>query len=493
MVDARRRLRFNKSQPTRKHGDARGDLVRRVFNNSCTWYEKKMRLARGILILCCAPALVASFIGQLWEPIVSITGEFWKKYDYAWDSDRPWEARITVTCTEDKADFTRISCPNWFKQYKKMYDEDKGYYPPYRLISLTGTDYPHLMTNYSYLSNWDALTAYDRISYDCSKHMIGNLCTRAQRCLFQVRYYGSVSNKESGVRLINHDLQGGDVNSGARYQGGGPDATCNLCTITKCKRNTCSNGEYSLPPPGVTVEGTIISQPTCVPCPAGYWLTCSTNDIALGCTYLPPSDVQTISGGGINKLQWISKNQFTSPSSNIPMKNNSDWPMLVGQCYPCTIARNRLHYGELFSSPDDLFNQGFLSFTCPGGALPPLACPVHEMSKFDPVTKAATTCDCMHGYYRKDGVCTVCEAGHYCVFGAGKVRCPDDSYSLAGSSACTPCSRNVNICPENEALTRCVTGFQDKNSYCVDCGTCQQLWSGASAVPCYRLSSVGAV
>jgi hypothetical protein len=375
--------------------------------------------------------------------------------------------------------------------YIAQYDAAKGYYPPYKMMPITGTDYAHLMTNYTDINKWGALNAL--AGTDCSNVMLSGLCTRVQSCSFQVRYYGSVSNKESGVRLINHDLQGGDVNSGARYQGGGPDATCNLCTITKCKRNTCSNGEYSLPPPGVTVEGTIISQPTCVPCPAGYWLTCSTNDIALGCTYLPPSDVQSFMGGGVYKLQWISKNQFTSPSSNIPMKNNSDWPMLIGQCYPCTIARNRLHYGELFSSSDELFNQGFLSFTCPGGALPPLPCPVHEISKFDPVTKAATTCDCMHGYYRKAGVCTACEAGNYCVFGAGKVRCPDDSYSLAGSSACTPCSRNVNICPENEALTRCVTGFQDKDSYCVDCGTCQQLWSGASAVPCYRLSSVGAV
>ena len=448
-----------------------------------------MRLAWGILILCCLPARVAGQIGQLWEPIVSITGEFWKKYDYGWDSDRPWEARITVACTEAKPDLHAVSCVNHAVSYIAQYDAAKGYYPPYKMMPITGTDYAHLMTNYTDINKWGALNAL--AGTDCSNVMLSGLCTRVQSCSFQVRYFGSVSNKDNGVRLINHDLQGGDVNSGARYQGGGPDATCNLCTITKCKRNTCSNGEYSLPPPGVTVEGTIISQPTCVPCPAGYWLTCSTNDIALGCTYLPPSDVQAFMGGGVYKLQWISKNIFTSPPSNIPMKNNSDWPMLVGQCYPCSIARNRLHYGELVSSSDELFNQGFLSFTCPGGALPPLPCPPHEMSKFDPVTKAATTCDCMHGYYRKDGVCKACEAGNYCVFGAGKVRCPDDSYSLAGSSVCTPCSRNVNICPENEALTRCITGFQDKDSYCVDCGTCQQLWSGTSAVPCYRLSSVG--
>jgi Fe-S-cluster-containing hydrogenase component 2 len=53
---------------------------------------------------------------------------------------------------------------------------------------------------------------------------------------------------------------------------------------------------------------------------------------------------------------------------------------------------------------------------------------------------------------------------------------------------CTPCSRTVSICPVNEALTRCVEGFQTQDSRCVDCNACQQVSS--AGVPCYRLSSV---
>jgi hypothetical protein len=163
----------------------------------------------------------------------------------------------------------------------------------------------------------------------------------------------------------------------------------------------------------------------------------------------------------------------------------------MGQCYPCAIARNRLHYGQLMVSSDELYAQGLLAFTCPGGALPPVPCPVHEAALIDPVNGTATTCDCMNGYYRNNntGGCVTCEAGSYCTVAGKMKRCEDDHYSIAGASACTPCARTVSICPENQALTRCMEGNQKQDSRCVDCNSCQQLSSSPGALPCYRLSS----
>ena len=431
----------------------------------------------------------------VWFLPVLVVGQMYNIPDttYYWVTDKPVEARFTLTCGEN-TDLTLKSCVTYSEEYKTYYDGSKGLYPKYVLKTIDGTDYPDLTKNYTDLTQW--LPFSPSPSWGCTYVSVGKMCTRLQTCVLNTRYYGTV-RKHNDNSLIGEwfDLQDDRVWKKDRYYGGGPDARCNLCTIQRCGGTTCKNGEYSDPPGLKSIDGVIIAGPVCKACPAGYWLTCSSVDSDLGCTYLPPSDTQWDTRTTTGKMQWISKNRNTVPPTDITMKNSSDWPILMGQCYPCATARKRLHYGtQAPDSSDDLFNQGFLTFTCPGGALPPLACPPHEMSKFDPVTKAATTCDCMHGYYRKDGVCAPCEAGNYCVSGAGKVRCADDHYSLAGSSTCTPCARNVNICPENEALTRCITGFQDKDSYCVDCGTCQQLWSGDSAsvaVPCYRLSSVG--
>ena len=422
---------------------------------------------------------------------------------YGWEYYKPVEVRITFDGTEDTPDPNGPSCYDYLQQFYVLYDFGLPVMPTYKVLPFrSGIDYPDLMKAYQGdFVNFIAIRAPP--GQTCVE--LGRMCTRKQQIVSHPHYFGSVvirNQEKRGTHSSTHDLKSQGVSS--IYYGDGaistwnkhfpanpPAYACNICAVTGCAEHTCPNGKYHKSPPLRTIDEKIMDRTECVACPVGTWLTCSSADMDVGCSYIAPTDKQWQTQNTTGKTQWISKNRYATPPSDISMGLSADWSMLVDKCYPCTLARNRLHYGVLITSSDELFNQGFLSFTCPGGALPPLACPPHEMSRFDPVTKAATTCDCMHGYYRKDGVCAPCEAGNYCVFGAGKVRCADDHYSLAGSSTCTPCARNVNICPENEALTRCITGFQDKDSYCVDCGTCQQLWSGATAVPCYRLSSVG--
>jgi hypothetical protein len=209
--------------------------------------------------------------------------------------------------------------------------------------------------------------------------------------------------------------------------------------------------------------------------------------------YRSPTDVQWTTRETTGKLQWIKNNR--KPLSEVPMMNLPDWPMLMGQCYPCANARNRMHYGDSSTSASsaELLDKGFLAFTCPGGALGPQQCPLHEVALIDSVTRAALACDCMDGYYRPagGGACVVCEAGYFCTFRGGRARCPLDSYSYSGFSACTPCTKNTGMCAVNMALTRCALGYQTQDARCVDCGVCQQVAPASlGAVPCYRLSSV---
>ena len=86
-------------------------------------------------------------------------------------------------------------------------------------------------------------------------------------------------------------------------------------------------------------------------------------------------------------------------------------------------------------------------------------------------------------------MCIPCEAGYFCCIFETKKRCPDDTYSYSGMSECLPCSKNINICSNNQALTRCLEGHQTRDAYCVSCHMCKQLSSDKEALPCYRIAS----
>ncbi len=242
-------------------------------------------------------------------------------------------------------------------------------------------------------------------------------------------------------------------------------------------------------------------KPDCViGCAAGTWLTC-TDEVS--CTYVTPSQalielirararnattVASVEGG---VRQWVQRNK--QAGVDVPVSLGLGVPF--DTCYPCQLAAGRSHFGRHVVTDSGLLNRGFLQFDCPGGELGPRMCGADELSLADNRTLTSSPCGCKPGLFRDaQGGCSVCTAGYRCLFGAtmsnGVEQCPVDTYSVAGSSACTACGKQTGMCGPNQALTRCNgVGFQQQDSVCVDCNECVEISGGQTpgAKPCLHV------
>ena len=283
---------------------------------------------------------------------------------------------------------------------------------------------------------------------------------------------------------------------------------CVLCPPRPCTpdEQKCRNGFVALAP-GLKASTEINTQtgfkyvyqmPMCQKsCSPGYWLTCLNSDNVQGCSYLVPNADMTsvmLDSGSSQAdkdrqvAQWIQQNRAAS-GGVLPVVMILKFGLLINECYPCSYANGLSHYGEpLLLVDNNLLQSGYLSFYCPGGGQAPVLCPPGHVSKIDNATKASGPCQCMDGYYATEGGgCQACPAGYYCTFNSGKLACPTDTYSVAGASACTPCSTDNTLCGATQALTRCVNGQQTQNAQCIDCQLC--MYPGTSTgVPCQRVS-----
>ena len=438
--------------------------------------------ALRVLLLCAGSA---SVVGMGMDPVVTFgSGGTVKTVDTshrAWASTLPVQVRFYVDCNMDTVDPKTRACNEYAASYGVAYDG--GLITTYSLNGFQNVDIPEMMSNYT-LANWGELWDPSHAPATCANPR--DLCTRMQACTIRSEYWGSVYD-QNGVTYNNFNLEDGRIDPKFRWDR--QQAACNMCTVSPCANPACPNGKYTNSPGPLSTGDLTYQMPTCSLCKPGYWLTCQLSD---SCTYVSPTKSQWETRGSTGKLQWISRNR-KGVISEVPMMNSTAWPMLTDQCYPCATARNRMHYGGTIMSSDTLFDAGFLTFTCPGGAMAPQLCPVNEVANIDPVLQTSTECNCTGGYYRPraGGACTPCEAGYFCTFFDGKLPCPVDTYSYAASSACIACTRNTGVCPANMALTRCAPGFQTEDARCVDCQICQQVAPASQgAVPCYRLSSV---
>lgn len=268
---------------------------------------------------------------------------------------------------------------------------------------------------------------------------------------------------------------------------------CLVCPVLACPYYNCTNGLVAgsaLP----TVLGKVVEPPVCsVPCAPGTFLTCRTGET---CNYQALTDVEERAGDAGNR-KWYAANMYElRVDANIMPVDRAPPP--VSKCYPCWLAKDRLHYGAIVSSEDALFYKNFLRFYCPGGAAPPALCGPRLVSKFSAATGAGSACGCEEGYYHNAtyGTCWPCEAGFFCAWKdlAPPVpeECPTDTYSIGGAASCTKCDLD-RTCDKGRALTRCRRAqgaeqkgsFQREQSKCVPCEECQQL---RGPTPCYKVS-----
>jgi hypothetical protein len=267
---------------------------------------------------------------------------------------------------------------------------------------------------------------------------------------------------------------------------------CTLCVPAECDDASCPNGKVE----GSAVQAynkKVYHRPTCaVACPQGTWLTC---EKSLGCTYQAPSTYRASSAQA--KREWYNLNVNARKSD---LNIVEAWPLPAASCYPCNLADGQFHYGPRTETPLELFEGGFLSFRCPGGDSAPVMCPRNMVTKVDSATGRSGACECMSGYYRKDGVCAMCPPGYRCRWAetaAGwtppvKEECPLDHYATDGQSECKPCGISYQMCDRSMALTRCLPGengkFQSRDSHCMTCANCKQVTNIKDSWPCYRVT-----
>jgi hypothetical protein len=269
---------------------------------------------------------------------------------------------------------------------------------------------------------------------------------------------------------------------------------CTLCAPVECLDFSCANGALAMAPVQAYSKK-VFNRPNCVEkkCVAGTFLTCSTG---LECRYQVPSTYHMQGAPGARA--WLKLNQYEVKSD---LNMGGDWPLPVTSCYPCKFGNGRTHFGNFIGTEESLFQDNFLQFECPGGALGPRACGKNKVSRFDNATGISGVCQCKNGWYQAspgDAECTICPAGYRCRWDGlsppTKVECEVDTYSDRGQTECRKCIVNTNICPKSQALTRCVRGnsgaYQSRDAFCTDCGNCRQVTNADGALPCNRVISV---
>lgn len=265
--------------------------------------------------------------------------------------------------------------------------------------------------------------------------------------------------------------------------------------------------------PLATVDGCVLkpSSARCtIPCAPGTWMSCAWVQATEECVYRPRRDVDID-----NFRSWRMNNYnplAPETAEATPINLLSDMPnvtLINGMCYPCNASAGRAHYGVTVGSSNER-NAAFLSFFCPGGVAVPTDCPAGYVAPVDSAGRAAL-CVCRDGYYHSSASarCEVCPAGFLCtaqrnIAGDDQLdRCPENTFSLAGATACTPCSTATCYDP-GYARTACkqvptspdaayATDHQTQDSTCIPCGICLELGNTASdARPCYRLGAIAA-
>lgn len=317
------------------------------------------------------------------------------------------------------------------------------------------------------------------------------------------------------------------------------DQKCNICIPSKTT-GTCPVGHYSnTPVPAtdpVSGSGTPYGKISCISCERGSWLTCKSGT-SVGsniCSYpvqrkiwtgtyvdyswyvreyidrTAPLDPVPAPYTALNKhlsydLHWETE-QIGSWASNIQITKSdiNALPLqgtLIGQCYACKLAVGISHYGVAASTDSNRFANNKLDFYCPGGSAAPVSCGTNRVAVMDE-RGWATDCQCDDGYYSdtRGGSCTECPAGFYCKidqkvspYWTRKLPCPTYHYSLTGQSTCTKCNTDSSsCCPSGvkdcgRVRTACLVGFQEKDSYCVDCTSCRELSPDPGNPPCYGI------
>ena len=328
-----------------------------------------------------------------------------------------------------------------------------------------------------------------------------SVCKQARKCKLKESYFSQrLTNaydptkaqipEDSGrYSVINDDWE----NTPYTHHAHTVDA-CTLCAPVECSDASCANGALPMfPVPAYNKK--VFNMPNCAEskCATGTFLTCNTG---LDCRYQVPSTYHVLGAAG--GRAWLYRNQYVVKSD---LNFGGSWPIPVDSCYPCKYASGRTHFGEFFGTEASLFQDNFLQFECPGGALGPRPCGRNKVARFDAATGIAGGCFCKNGWYQAndgDKECTICPAGYRCKWDGAmpptKKECEVDMYSFEGQAVCRDCTVNTNICPKSQALTRCVRGnggaYQSRDAFCTDCGNCRQITNVEGALPCNKVTSV---
>jgi len=234
--------------------------------------------------------------------------------------------------------------------------------------------------------------------------------------------------------------------------------SCSVCRPTNCK-NTCSNGQYASAYPEIeAVLKTNIARLDCNACEPGTWLTCQEQET---CTWNIPETPPAPTNLGPNIYHLL------------------NGPML--SCYPCVLAGGTLHYNYVGSTKYSLVDPT-KAWICPGGALPPVNCPVNKVNDAN-----YSSCVCHSGYFGKgDEACTICPPGNFCLNGE-KTPCPLHQYQKdEGQTSCLSCTttglstgQGMVVCNTGQQLAWCDPTVDNSQNQalgrnCMPCKQCKR-------------------
>lgn len=336
---------------------------------------------------------------------------------------------------------------------------------------------------------WDKVDSVDH-ACDTRPGFGGSFCRYMKVCEMEERVWAKVNGGDALVDLSTACI------ADMTYYGARGTRQCLACPAQKCRDGdaVCPNGRVSAAPLPVFLDGfgapTVISKPSCdVSCSAGTFLTCKTGS---QCYYQVISEHQQ-SRGAAGLVEWFQYNykQLGSDVSFVFPPTVG----LVGDCYPCLLARGMVHLGRYLDSDYGLLEDGYLEYQCRGGPDPPERCAQrNQVTRVDPATNRTGACGCRPGYYYSagSGSCAACPPGFKCAWQGTTpptpVECENDAYSTGGASECRPCDKNLQ-CRADEAATRCLQSggqgkYQTRNAYCTSCINCIQLSGPSGTVPC---------
>ena len=475
-------------------------------------------LCQGLLVL----VSVSVVSGQAYE----IEKVYWNPFNV--------QARVTLECnSQGPSETTAMNiCPETLSDFARTrgVHELNVMGDALSFNDVLGLD-PRYWTSLYFSGNGKHGTGSNS-NYTCRTDT--SLCIKRMVCTMKEDFWGMREGTQQMILLGKQDwTKAADgKNKGRDYKGF--SHTCVMCAPVPCTdaELSCPNGlvvasSGSSPQILSSKKNTNgrpgrFNKPECtIACPPGTWLTCTDE---ASCAYVAPSQetigiLQSVDQGRLDRAQtdpllwkrlkvlmdakeneirrWVQQNKASTGAggtgADVPTSLGLGVP--VDTCYPCSSAGGLQHFGRRVLTDPGLQNRGFLQFECPGGVFGPQMCAAGEVSQINATTLTSSPCGCMEGRFRdQQGVCMPCLAGHRCRFGAtfagGIEACPVDTYSLAGSSACTPCGKEASACPSHQALTRCIgAGFQTRDSRCVDCNECVEI-SGSQtpgAKPCLHL------